>query len=121
MQGALIGLCLYLLVLGVILPQLVLPYSPHNPKKVYLHHTHHLVGGEGGLGVNHSTWDVVAIDSVPVRQALPEGLAGEPELVFDGAEHLNLFPVNKFMQVGSNFLQLCISALQCMLCDAHHF
>ena len=121
MQGALIGLCLYLLVLGVTLPQLVSPYSPHNPKKVYLHHTHHLVEGKGGLGVNHSTWDVVAIDSVSVRQALPEGLAGEPELAFDGAAHLNLFPVNKFMQVGSNCLQLCIFALQCLLCDAHHF
>ena len=119
MQGVLIGLCVYLLVYGALLPQLVSPYSPRNPKKVYLHHTHHLVGGVGGLRVNHSTWDVVAIDSVSVRQALPEGLAGEPELAFEGAEHINLFPVNKFMQVCSNFLQLCIFALQCMLCDVH--
>lgn len=75
-QGALIGLCLYLLVLGVMLPRLVSPYSPHNPKKVYLHHTHHLVGGEGGLSVNHSTWDVVAIDSVRSGRLCQRALQG---------------------------------------------
>ena len=100
MQGIIIGLCLFSAVFGVGMSQISSPYTARNPKKVYLHHTHHLVEEGGGLAVNHSTWDVVAIDTVPVRRALPAALAGRPELAFDGGEHINLYPVNKFMQVS---------------------
>ncbi len=81
--------------------QLTSPYTSANPKKVYLHHTYHLVEGRNGLDVNHSTWDIIAIDSVPVRQALPEVLKGKQELVFQGSEHINLYPVSQVMQVSA--------------------
>ncbi len=100
-QGVIIGLLLFSACLGAGLSQTTRPYTLQNPKKVYLHHTHHLVEGTGGLGVNHSTWDVVAIDSGSVRQALPKALAPRHELSFRAAEHINLYPVNNFMQVGT--------------------
>ena len=85
---------------GLGMSQLTSPYTSANPKKVYLHHTHHLVEGGDGLAVNHSTWDIIAIDSVPVRQALPGALASKQELVFQGSEHINLYPVNQVIQVS---------------------
>ena len=98
-QGIIIGLLLFSACLGVGLSQTTRPYTLQNPKKVYLHHTHHLMEGSGGLEVNYSTWDVVGIDSGPVRQALPEALATRQELSFQAAEQINLYPVNNFMLV----------------------
>ena len=100
MQGIIIGLLLFSACLGMGLSQTTRPYTLQNPKKIYLHHTHYLVEGNGGLGVNHSTWDIVAIDSGSVRQALPEALAFRQELSFNATEHINLYPVNNFMQVS---------------------
>ena len=113
MQVIIIGSLLFSVVFGVGSSQLTSPYTSRNPKKVYLHHTHHLVEGSGGLAVNHSTWDVVGIDSVPVRQALPKALANRQELRFRAQEHINLYPVNNFMQVNVALSCLLIPAACC--------
>lgn len=99
-QVFIIGLLLFSACLGLGLSQMTRPYTLQNPKKVYLHHTHHLMEGSGGVEVNQSTWDVVGIDSGPVRQALPEALATRQELSFKATEHINLYPVNNFMLVS---------------------
>jgi len=113
MQVIVIGSLLFSVVFGVGSSQLTSPYTSRNPKKVYLHHTHHLVEDSGGLAVNHSTWDVVGIDSVPVRQALPKALANRQELRFRAREHINLYPVNNFMQVTMALSCLLIPAACC--------
>ena len=100
MQEVIVGLLLCSACLGIGLSCTTRPYTLQNPKKVYLHHTHHLLEGSGGLEVNHSTWDVVGIDSGPIRQALPQALATRKELSFRATEHINLYPVNNFMQVS---------------------
>jgi hypothetical protein len=74
----------------------VAPYTPNAPKKIYMYHLHHV---DQTARVNHSTWEMVAIDSTPVGPALPIELASVTPQPLSDSIRLALFPASRFMQV----------------------